>query len=245
MANDAILLDHLALAVRDVREVLPFLVGELGGREDLAGPGMGFRFWQWAFAGGGRIEIMQPEGPTDGFLYRFLDARGPGPHHLTFKVPDLHDAAKRSGELGYDVVGLDTSQPAWMEAFLHPKQAQGIVVQLVESHPELGELDQGDWPFPTAPAERPTAITLLGVRLSAHSERRARLQWEELLGGSCQTHGPELVFRWPESPLRLVVQVDPGSPEGPRAVEITADRTVPLPEGPHPVLGVPFVAVGR
>jgi catechol 2,3-dioxygenase-like lactoylglutathione lyase family enzyme len=148
MANDAILLDHLALAVRDVREVLPFLVGELGGREDLAGPGMGFRFWQWAFAGGGRIEIIQPEGPTDGFLYRFLDARGPGPHHLTFKVPDLHDAAKRSGELGYDVVGLDTSQPAWMEAFLHPKQAQGIVVQLVESHPELGELDQGDWPFP-------------------------------------------------------------------------------------------------
>jgi hypothetical protein len=132
-----------------------------------------------------------------------------------------------------------------MEAFLHPKQAQGIVVQLVESHPELGELDQGDWPFPTAPAERPTAITLLGVRLSAHSERRARLQWEELLGGSCQTHGPELVFRWPESPLRLVVQVDPGSPEGPRAVEITADRPLPLPEGPHPVLGVPFVAVGR
>ena len=130
MAKDAIRLDHLALAVRDVREVLPFLVGELGGREDVAGPGMGFRFWQWEFAGGGRIEILQPEGPTDGFLYRFLDARGPGPHHLTFKVPDLHDAAKRSGELGYDVLGLDTSQPAWMEAFLHPKQAQGIVVQL-------------------------------------------------------------------------------------------------------------------
>jgi methylmalonyl-CoA/ethylmalonyl-CoA epimerase len=98
MADQRILLDHLALAVRDVGDAVPFLVGALGGRAFEAGPGRGFRWWQWAFEGGGRIEILEPDGPGDGFLYRFLDARGPGPHHLTFKVSDLRAAAKRAGE---------------------------------------------------------------------------------------------------------------------------------------------------
>ena len=238
-------LDHLALAVRNVRDVVPFVVGALGGREADAGPGGGYRWWQWAFEGGGRIEILEPDGPVDGFLYRFLASRGPGPHHLTFKVPDLRAAAKRASERGYEVVGFDASRPAWMEAFLHPKQAQGIVVQLVESHPELGSTPPGEWPFPTAPVEIPPAVGLVGLRLCAHSERRARLQWEELLGGACREDGAELVFRWSESPLRVVVEVDPAQPEGPRAVEIAADHPLALTDGDHPILGVPFVSVER
>jgi len=245
MAEPWILLDHLALAVRDVRDAVPFLVGALGARAFEAGPGRGFRWWQWAFEGGGRIEILEPDGPGDGFLYRFLDARGPGPHHLTFKVSDLRAAAERAGERGYQVVGYDASQPGWQEAFLHPKQAQGIVVQLAESHPELRASLAGEWPFPPAPAEVPAAARMVGVRLRAHSESRARLQWEELLGGACRARGPELEFRWPESPLRVVVEVDPVSPEGTRAVEVAADRPLSLPEGPHPLLGVPFVALER
>jgi hypothetical protein len=39
------------------------------------------------------------------------------------------------------------------------------------------------------------------------------------------------------------VVTDPARPEGPLAVEIAADRPLSLPEGPHPVLGAPFVLV--
>ena len=74
---------------------MPWLVGELGGAPFAAGPGLGFRFWQLAFARGGLIEVLEPDGPPDGFLHRFLAARGPGIHHVTFKVPDLR-AADRS-----------------------------------------------------------------------------------------------------------------------------------------------------
>jgi methylmalonyl-CoA/ethylmalonyl-CoA epimerase len=242
MPDSPVRLDHVAFAVPEVAGVVPLVVGELGGRERGAGPGYGFRFWQWEFAGGGALEILEPDGPPGGFLHRFLAARGAGPHHLTFKVPDLRDAMRRARDLGHDVVGFDDSSPAWQEAFLHPRHAQGTVVQLVESHPEL---QSGDWvppPFPPAPPAAPP-VTLLGLRLASRSEARARRQWQDLLGGACSASGRDLVFRWPESPLRVTVSIDPAAGEGPVALEIEARRELPLPEGPHPALGLPIVCV--
>ncbi|MGH0029471.1 MAG: VOC family protein [Myxococcota bacterium] len=238
-------LDHVAFGVPDVTAVVPFVVGQLGGRELDVGPGGGFRWWQWQFEGGGALEILEPDGPPDGFLHRFLKARGgPAPHHVTFKVPDLRAAMERARALGHDVVGVDASSPSWMEAFLHPKKAQGIVVQIVESHPGTGDWkEDGAYRFPDAPADVPAPVTLLGVRLNAHAEERARAQWSELLRGSCEREDGTLVFRWPDSPLRLAVQVDPARPEGPLALEVAADRDLRLPEGPHPTLGLPVVQV--
>jgi hypothetical protein len=74
---------------------------------------------------------------------------------------------------------------------------------------------------------------MLGLRLRARTRERARLQWEELLGGeaSQDRHGA-LVYRWPRSPLRLAVEIDPAAEEGPLAIEFTSDRTVALAPGP-------------
>jgi methylmalonyl-CoA/ethylmalonyl-CoA epimerase len=226
-----------------VEPAADFLTGELGGSASGAGPGAGFRFWQWEFAGGGRIELLVPDGPAGGFLHRFLEARGPGAHHVTFKVPDIHAAMERAGRQGYEVVGFDDTWPSWQEAFLHPRQAQGIVVQLVESHPELEQEPPGSWPFPPAPAAPPPAVRLVGLRLRAGNEERARRQWESLLRGACRRQGNTLSFHWPESPLRIAVDLEPGSPEGPIALELATRRGVGLPEGPHPLFGIPFVLV--
>jgi len=87
--------DHVAFGVPDAAAVTPFLVGELGGRPFESGPGIEFLWWQWQFARGGAIEIIEPDGPPGGFVHRFLEARGPGVHHVTFKVPDLAAAAAR------------------------------------------------------------------------------------------------------------------------------------------------------
>lgn len=246
MSDGATQLDHVAFGVPEVAGVVPLVVGELGGRERSAGPGGGFQFWQWEFEGGGALEILEPDGPPGGFLQRFLDARGgPGVHHLTFKLPEIRRAMQRAESLGYDVVGFDDSSPGWIEAFLHPKQAQGIVVQLVESHPDLQDGD-GDWqppPFPPAPVRVPSAVRLVGLRLVTKGEARARRQWEELLSGECSARGRDLVFRWPDSPLHVAVSIDPTLPEGPLALEVAADRDLRLPEGPHPALGLPVVCV--
>jgi catechol 2,3-dioxygenase-like lactoylglutathione lyase family enzyme len=234
------ILDHVAIGVPDAAAVLPFLVGELGGRRLAAGPGVGFRFWQWSFEDGGTIEIIQPDGPPDGFLHRFLAARGPGVHHITFKVPDLEKAMAHATSLGYEIVGFNDEWPDWKEAFLHPKQAQGIVVQLAETHPELDAQPPGEWPFPPEPENPPPAVRIDALRLVAGSADRARHQWEATLGGSCTANGAELVFRWRASPLRVVVTIEPGADEGPRAIEVATDRSLALPEGPHPLLGTAF-----
>ena len=68
------------------------------------------------------------------FLARFVARHGAGPHHLTFKVPDLADALERVRGAGFHPVNIDISDPEWKEAFLMPREAHGTVVQLAESH---------------------------------------------------------------------------------------------------------------
>jgi methylmalonyl-CoA/ethylmalonyl-CoA epimerase len=239
-------LDHIAFGVPDVAPAAELLAGHLGGRERGSGPGGGFVFWQWEFAGGGAIEIIVPDGPPDGFLHRFLAARGAGAHHVTFKVPDLHAALDRARAQGYEPVGIDDRWPGWKEAFLHPKQAQGIVVQLAESHPELeADIAAADFVRPPFPKTRaaPETVTVVGLLLSSRSEERALRQWQSLLGGTPVRERDRLAFRWPESPLRIAVRVQPDAEEGPLALELAARYQLALPEGPHPALSLPLVQV--
>jgi methylmalonyl-CoA/ethylmalonyl-CoA epimerase len=238
--TDALRLDHVAIAVPRVGDALDWLVTRLGGKPFSAGPGLGFKFWQFSFARGGVIEVLEPEGPPSGFLHRFLAVRGPGIHHVTFKVPDLRAAIERAGRHGYPVVGVSELHPAWKEAFLHPKQAQGIVVQLAESHPELEpeEWSQASFPFPPLPEAAAQPADVLGVKLRAASEKLARRQWQEVLGGECREDRGELVFRWPESPLAIRVELDLSAAEGSLGVEIAAPHLAP---GSQPALGTQWL----
>lgn len=234
-------LDHVALGLPRLADAVPFLAGELGGRAFDGGPGVGFRWVQWRFAGGGVIEALEPEGPPDGFLHRFLAARGPGIHHVTFKVPSLEDAAERARRCGYDVVGWFDAVPAWKECFLHPKQAQGIVVQLAESNPQLEPGPPPDWAgwLPEAP-RAPRAATVRGVRLSARDEGAARRQWCDALGGQLEAEAPDqLGFSWPGSALRIDVVIRPEAEEGPLSIELAPPRG--WPEGGVKRLGARFV----
>lgn len=240
-----ILFDHIAIGVPAIEGVTELLVGELGGTDPQGGPSGPFDFWQWRYQGGGCLEIIEPAGPEGGFLHRFLERRGPGLHHVTFKVPDLDQVCARAESFGYHVVGYDASSPAWKEAFLHPKEALGIVVQFAEAHPELREERRESTP----PAEPPRAdhtIRLVGLRMRVPELALALRQWGELLGGTHEERrvgGVALhLFRWPESPLRLAVEVGPG-PAEPLFVEVAEVGGVELSEAPDPRLGTRLVEV--
>ena len=110
-------------------------------------PGPGFAPAQLRFANGARVEVLMPwDTEVNDFLSRFLAANGPGPHHLTFKVPDLADAIDRARAYGIEPVGIDLSHPEWLEAFLHPKVATGVVVQLAEEHQSWSSPAPDDYP---------------------------------------------------------------------------------------------------
>jgi methylmalonyl-CoA/ethylmalonyl-CoA epimerase len=168
---------------------------------------------------------------------RFLANGGPRVHHVTLKFPSLDSQLARAKELGYDVVGVNRSDPHWQEAFLHPKQAQGIVVQMVEQMPRAGGGDE----YRPVTQPRADAARIVGLRLSAKSPEAARRQWGELLGGSGFIQGDALIFRWEQSPLVLLVDIRPDAPEGPRWIELRAPRDLGLPAGPYPGLGTRFV----
>lgn len=218
-------LDHIAIALPSIGQAPGIVAGLLGGIPDKTRPSAVFRWATWLFEGGGCLEVLEPTG-SDGFLHRFLAGHGPGVHHVTFKVPDLDKACRAAREAGHDVVGRDDSDPSWKEAFLHPKQAQGIVVQMVEDAPSTAGQPAAE--VPPGVADPPAPVRLLGLRLRARTKARAIDQWRGLLGGSVEERAAssDLIFRWPDSPLRLAVEVDPAGREGPIALELASDRAV-------------------
>jgi catechol 2,3-dioxygenase-like lactoylglutathione lyase family enzyme len=235
---DRILFDHVAIGMATMADAAPFLSGHLGGIPDSGHPNGVFTWGTYRFEGGGSIEILEPRGAS-GFLHRFLAERGPGIHHVTFKVPSLDEVCARAKEAGYDVVGRDDSDVTWKEAFLHPKQALGIVVQFAEPGPSAGRARPVS-PPPGA-ASPPPPVTVLGLRMRAQSRERALTQWGTVLQGQVDDRPRGgLVFRWPGSFMRLAVEIDPAQNEGPLAIELSTPRRLALPEGPHSLLGAVF-----
>ena len=134
---ERITLDHVALASHHVWDQIyryGFQLGArwMGGPDDYErGDENDFYFAQMELEGGTKLEFLEPlSGPESDFVRRFLDRNGPGPHHMTFKVPSLDDAIAAAEADGYEVVGVNKENEGWQEAFLHPKSSHGIVVQL-------------------------------------------------------------------------------------------------------------------
>ena len=126
-------LDHIAIGTRRLTDGWQLFGGLLGGTWVYGGDSPGYWWGQLRFAAGPKIELLTPtSGPDGAFLERFLTSHGPGPHHLTFIVGDISQTLSAVRALGIEPVGVNLSNPAWKEAFLHPRDAHGIVVQLAE-----------------------------------------------------------------------------------------------------------------
>lgn len=232
--------DHIALAMPRIADVPEFLVGQLGGLSGFGGPSGAYRWWHWDYPEGGRIEVIEPDGPPGGFVQRYLDKRGPGIHHATFKVPSLSESCERAERLGYEIVGFNDSSPHWREAFLHPKQAMGIVIQMVEAEPHDGPEEFDSGPPPPEPPSPPPPVTVVGLRMRSGDRARALRQWGEILAGEPDAAQDELSFYWPGSGMRVAVTIERGAPDSAEAIELRADRELGLSREPHPLLGARF-----
>jgi methylmalonyl-CoA/ethylmalonyl-CoA epimerase len=126
-------LDHLAIGTAALTDGWELFGGLLGGTWASGGDSPGYWWGQLEFATGPKIELLTPTGgPDAAFLERFLARRGAGPHHFNFLVPDITEALARTRAFGIEPVGVSLDNPRWKEAFLHPRQAHGIVIQLAQ-----------------------------------------------------------------------------------------------------------------
>jgi methylmalonyl-CoA/ethylmalonyl-CoA epimerase len=131
-------LDHTAIAVHRIDDALPLYRDLMGGdpQELSEHPEKGFKSLTLRYPGGGAIELIAPLG-EDGFLHRFLAARGEGVHHITFMVDDLAACVAEARAVGVRVVDEDYRRPAWREAFISPRSAHGTIIQLAQSDRDL------------------------------------------------------------------------------------------------------------
>ena len=180
-------LDHVALAVEHQTLVLDRYASELGGTFSGYGEAYGFSPLQLTYANGARIELLRPcLVEMNDFLARFLEQRGPGPHHLTFKVPDIERAIDECSRAGFPVINIDVSEDHWKEAFVHPKAAHGILVQLAQASGEMpGEPPSFFEPADAAPA------TLLRVEHAVRSLAGALDLFRDVLGGRAVAEGDD------------------------------------------------------
>ena len=208
-------LDHVAIAVERWRDGWPRFRELLGGAWDGGGSTIGFAPHQLSYAAGMRIELLRPHAIEENdFLRRFIDRNGVGPHHLTFKVDDIRAAIDDATAAGHPPVGISFADPSWMEAFLHPKSAHGIVVQLAQADPE-------DWDDPAPPRSLPPAgpqaDLVRVVHLVAELDAAVEL-FAGLLGGVerdpvAPLPGKSVVLTWRSGGAVALVQPEPGSAE--------------------------------
>jgi methylmalonyl-CoA/ethylmalonyl-CoA epimerase len=128
-------LDHVGIAVHSLDESLPLfesITGHKGyGRERVDSQGVEAVFLG---TGDGRLELLAPT-RDDSAVARFLAKRGPGMHHLCYRVGDIVAELERYRAEGRTLIdeAPRTGAAGHLVAFVHPKSTGGVLVELLEA----------------------------------------------------------------------------------------------------------------
>ncbi|MGQ0670549.1 MAG: methylmalonyl-CoA epimerase [Actinomycetota bacterium] len=127
-------IDHIGIAVEDLEAAVNHYRRTLGlepaHREVVEDQGVEEVLFQ---VGTSYIQLLGALGP-DTPVGRFLDKRGPGLHHVGYRVDDIDVAL---GHLRAEGVELIDEEPrpgsrGTMVAFVHPRGFGGVLVELVQ-----------------------------------------------------------------------------------------------------------------
>ncbi len=129
-------IDHISIAVRDLQKAKAFFLDGLGGQELFSMP-MSQQKYRWTTIELGTSCLLELIDPLEknGFLDRFLETRGEGPHHITVQVNDIQEARQTLEERGIPTFGYSEALPGWKELFIHPRDAFGTLIQFAEFNP--------------------------------------------------------------------------------------------------------------
>jgi len=125
-------IDHIGIAVESLEAILPFYRDLLGLTEVPLDDADGARIAGLA-AGDSLVELLQPE-ESDSPIGKFLAKRGPGIHHVCFRVADLDGTLARCRDAGLRLIDQVPRVGAEGKriAFLHPSSTGGVLIELTE-----------------------------------------------------------------------------------------------------------------
>ena len=122
-------IDHIGVAVANLAESIKFYESALGlkpsGFDEADQSKIAF-----LPIGDTRIELLEGVGPESP-ISKFVARRGPGIHHLCFKVEDIHAAFARITATGAQI--LDAAPRPGAHGctvfFVHPKSCGGVLME--------------------------------------------------------------------------------------------------------------------
>lgn len=128
-------IDHIAVAVFDLDEASIKMENILGSkpfaREKVESEGIEAVMFK---IGETKIELVCPLS-EDGVVAKFLKKRGEGLHHIALEVDDIGAEIERLKSSQVQLVGEEPREGAMGRkvAFIHPRSAPGILIELVEA----------------------------------------------------------------------------------------------------------------
>ena len=126
-------INHVAIVVEDIDSALDFWRDKLGlpldHIEDVPSQASKVAFLP---VGEGEVELVQPTAPESG-LGKYLDKRGEGMHHLCIEVEDITAMLALLKDKDVRLINEEPIElPGRKMAFIHPKSANGVLIELYE-----------------------------------------------------------------------------------------------------------------
>jgi methylmalonyl-CoA/ethylmalonyl-CoA epimerase len=128
-------IDHVSFATHSIDDSLQWFQAVFGAREvrRLPNEAEGYTFAELEVPNSQvGFELIEPLG-EDSFVGRFLRERGPGFHHITIEVQSVDTAADVMRAQGMEPFGGVRGSGHWRQTFIHPRDSNGILVQLVQA----------------------------------------------------------------------------------------------------------------
>jgi methylmalonyl-CoA epimerase len=127
-------LDHIGIAVKDLDQAMK-LYQEAFEIEPSIVYESSYTKAKIAFfpIGEVRVELIQPFNP-DSVVGRFLEKKGEGIHHVSYRVKDVDRSLAELERKGVQLIDKKSRQVRENErvAFLHPKSTNGVLVELIQ-----------------------------------------------------------------------------------------------------------------
>lgn len=130
-------IEHIGIAVRDLEsanEVFAALFGEPAYKEEVVErEGVRTSFFR---TGPNKIELLEATNPESP-IAKYIEKKGEGIHHIAFAVEDVRMEMKRLADAGFKLLSEEpkTGADNKLIAFLHPKSANGVLIELCQDRP--------------------------------------------------------------------------------------------------------------
>ncbi len=137
-------IEHIGIAVKSLSEsngLFEKLFGEAHYKiEEVASEGVSTSFFK---VGSNKIELLEAT-REDSPIAKFIAKRGEGVHHIAFAVDNIHAEMKRLKAAGFRLLNEEPKRGAdnKLVCFIHPKTANGVLVELCQEMPNAENYDQ-------------------------------------------------------------------------------------------------------